>query len=179
MLETLITSKTRIKLLLKFFLNSNNTAYLRGLAEEFGESTNAIRLELNRFEDSKLLISKSEGNKKVFQANRSHPLFADLQRILFKYVGIDKIIDQVLEKIGDLQRVYLVGSYSKGAESGIIDLVFIGDINRAYLVKLLDKAEQNIDRKIRYVIYEEVEKADILDGLLLWDNVNGKASEYN
>ena len=50
MIETLISSKTRIKLLLKFFLNSNTTAYLRGLEEEFGESTNSIRLELNRFE---------------------------------------------------------------------------------------------------------------------------------
>ena len=50
MLESLITSKTRIKLLLKFFLNSSTKAYLRGLEAEFGESTKAIRLELNRFE---------------------------------------------------------------------------------------------------------------------------------
>jgi hypothetical protein len=47
MLQALITSRTRIKLLLKFFLNSSNTSYLRDLAAEFGESTNAIRLELN------------------------------------------------------------------------------------------------------------------------------------
>ncbi len=50
MLGTLITSKTRVKLLLKFFLNSNAKAHLRGLETEFGESSNAIRLELNRFE---------------------------------------------------------------------------------------------------------------------------------
>jgi len=41
MLDSLITSKTRIKLLLKFFLNTSTHAYLRGLADEFGESTNA------------------------------------------------------------------------------------------------------------------------------------------
>jgi len=63
MLEALITSKTRIKLLLKFFLNSSNTGYLRGLEPEFGESTNAIRQELNRFEAADLLLTSVEGNK--------------------------------------------------------------------------------------------------------------------
>ena len=75
MIDTLISSKTRIKLLLKFFLNSNNKAYLRNLEEEFGESTNAIRIELNRFEQAGMLTSLSEGNKKVFSANTRHPLF--------------------------------------------------------------------------------------------------------
>ena len=60
MLEALITSKTRIKLLLKFFLNSGNSAYLRGLEPEFGGSTNAIRQELNRLENANLLVAKVE-----------------------------------------------------------------------------------------------------------------------
>ena len=67
MIETLISSKTRIKLLLKFFLNSNNTAYLRNLENEFQESTNSIRIELNRFEDAGLLIATTEGEQKKFQ----------------------------------------------------------------------------------------------------------------
>ena len=49
-LDTLITSRTRVKLLMKFFLNSRTTSYLRDLENEFDESTNAIRVELNRFE---------------------------------------------------------------------------------------------------------------------------------
>jgi predicted transcriptional regulator len=75
MLENLITSKTRVKLLLKFFLNSTTQAHLRGLESEFGESTNAIRLELNRFEQAGMLTSHLSGNKKVFSANPSYPLF--------------------------------------------------------------------------------------------------------
>lgn len=64
MIETLISSQTRIKLLLKFFLNSNTKAYLRSLESEFSESSNAIRLELNRLEQSGMLSSFMEGNKK-------------------------------------------------------------------------------------------------------------------
>ena len=59
MLESLITSKTRIKLLLKFFINPSTKAYLRELVKEFDASTNSIRLELNRLEESDLLISQS------------------------------------------------------------------------------------------------------------------------
>jgi predicted transcriptional regulator len=69
MLDSLITSKTRIKLLLKFFLNSDNKSYLRNLEQEFGESSNAIRVELNRLEEADLLRSEVSGNKKFFSAN--------------------------------------------------------------------------------------------------------------
>jgi predicted transcriptional regulator len=72
MIETLISSKTRIKLLLKFFLNSETTSYLRHLESEFGESTNAIRLELNKLEEAGMLNSQFEGNKKIYQANKQH-----------------------------------------------------------------------------------------------------------
>src|SRR5512138_470231 len=102
MLDTLITSKTRVKLLLKFFLNSNSRSYLRNLETEFGESTNAIRLELNRFEKAGLLISGKEQNRKVYKANNRHPLFPDIQNIIKKYVGFDQIILSVVEKLGNI-----------------------------------------------------------------------------
>ena len=102
MIETLISSKTRVKLLLKFFLNSSTTAYLRGLEEEFGESTNSIRLELNRFEHAGFLESYSESNKKVFKVNAKHPLFKDINSIVLKLVGLDHVIDYILKHMGDL-----------------------------------------------------------------------------
>ena len=95
MLEALITSKTRVNLLLKFFLNSNNKGWLRSLETEFGESTNAIRLELNRLFKAGLLVSINEGNKKIYMANTKHPLFNDIHSLLFTHIGLDMIIDKV------------------------------------------------------------------------------------
>jgi predicted transcriptional regulator len=97
MLDALITSKTRIKLLLKFFLNPESNGYLRGLSTEFGESTNSIRIELNRLEEAGLLESDSNGNKKIFHANTKHPLFPDIQSIVRKYTGIDEVIEKVVK----------------------------------------------------------------------------------
>lgn len=175
MLDSLISSKTRIKLLLKFFLNTSNKAHLRGLETEFGESTNAIRLELNRFEEAGLLQSHAQGNKKLFSANTKHPLFPDINSILFKYTGLDRIIDNVLSNLGELEMVYLVGDLGKGIDSPIIDLIIIGNINKSYLIKLIEKAEGIINKKIRYVAFTpaqfEEQKDKVLpeNNLLIWN----------
>ena len=154
MLDALITSKTRIKLLLKFFLNANSSSYLRGLETEFGESTNAIRMELNRFEDAGLLQSYTEGNRKYYQANKAHPLFPDINNILMKFIGLDMVIENVVNKLGKLEKAVLCGSFARGCDSDIIDLIFVGpDINKSYLMKLVEKVEKMIRRKIRYIVY--------------------------
>jgi hypothetical protein len=153
MLHTLISSKTRVKLLLKFFLNSNTTAYLRSLEGEFGESTNAIRLEINRFEEAGMLSSESVGNKKIYRANTTHPLFDEVHNILRKYIGLDHIVENVVKRLGEVECVYLVGEFSRGIDSDIIDLIFVGNINKVYLLDLIEKVERLINRKIRYVHY--------------------------
>jgi hypothetical protein len=148
MIDTLISSKTRIKLLLKFFLNSNTTAYLRSLEEEFGESTNGIRVELNKFEKAGFLDSFSEGNKKMFTANTKHPLFKEINKIILKMVGVEYVVDYILQRIGDLDKVYLVGKLSSGQDSNIIDLVLVGnDINKTFLIEQIEKAEKRLIRK--------------------------------
>jgi hypothetical protein len=150
LLESLITSQTRIKLLLKFFLNAETTAWLRGLETEFRESSNAIRVELNRFEEAGLLTSSKEQNKKIYTANRQHPLFNNIHEILLKHVGIDRIINDVILKLGKLERAWLVGDMAAGKNSDTIEIVLVGEeIDEGYLTGLTQKAERLIKRKIR------------------------------
>lgn len=176
MLETLISSKTRIKLLLKFFLNSKMTAYLRSLESEFGDSTNAIRLELNRLEKAGMLSSFMQGNKKMFTANTQHPLFGEVHNILLKHIGIDRLIEGVINRLGTVEKVYLSGQFAKGLDSPIIDLILLGNIDQAYLIRLISRVEPLIKRKVRYLIYQTVEFTDELmysldsKPVLLWSN---------
>lgn len=157
MLETLISSKTRINILLKFFLNPECTSYLRQLAGEFNESTNAIRLELNKFEEAGMLDTTQLGNRKMFKVNKDHPLYGEIRNILLKHIGIDQIIENVIEMLGNPKKVYLTGDFAKGMNGDIIDLIIIGEINIGYLVKLIEKAESSIQKKIRYLVYSEKE----------------------
>lgn len=127
MLDSLITSKTRIKILLKFFLNSQNKGYLRNLETEFNESTNSIRLELNKLEKAGFLKSSIVGNKKIFYANTLHPLYDDINSILKKFVGIDRITEQLTNKWSNLKAAYLTGSLAEGKDSNQIELIMVGE----------------------------------------------------
>ncbi len=174
MIDSLITSKTRIKLLLKFFFNSKTKSYLRNLEKEFGESSNAIRIELNRFEEAGMLKSEFVGNRKYFHANTEHPLFDDINNILKKFIGIDKIIDRITSKIGDLEAAYVAGDFAKGIDSEIIDLVLVGNnLDTPFISNLVSKAQKLIDRRIRYLVLQQDELKDIFYDqpiLLIWKN---------
>ncbi len=154
-------------------MNSKTQGYLRGLEEEFGESSNAIRLELNKFEKSGMLKSFVQGNKKFFQANVNHPLFNEIHNLIIKHIGFDQIIENVIEKLGDINQAYVLGDFAKGKDNPVIDLMLIGNINKIYLVELIEKAEKIIDRRIRYIIYDRLESVDWnlveIDSLLLWN----------
>lgn len=173
MLNNLITSKTRIRLMMKFFINEHTTGYLRSLAAEFGESTNAIRSELNRFEAAQLLTVQSEQNKKIYRANTHHPYYQDLHRVLLKYVGIEQMIEQVLSRIGSLQKAYVTGDFARGNPGNLLDLVLIGEnLNHEYLHRLVAKAEENVSFKIRYLALEPAREAEYIHNkasfLLVW-----------
>ncbi len=176
MIQTLISSKTRVKLLLKFFLNSDTKSYLRNLETEFGESTNAIRLELNKFEKAGMLISELEGNRKYFKANIKHPLFKDINNIVFKYIGLDWIVDYVVGKLGNLQKVYLTGSFANGLDSASIDLIFVGVIDKVFLEELCLKVKKKVHKEISYQIIDNKDLIILLKQetgskyLLLWES---------
>ena len=137
MLDSLITSKTRLKLLMKFFINPGTGAYLRGLATEFNESTNAIRVELNRLEEAKILKSKNVGRIIEYCANEKHALFTDIHNVVKKYVGLDQLIDELVSKLGNIHSAYITGDYAEGIDSGLIDLILVGNVNEEKLKKLL------------------------------------------
>jgi hypothetical protein len=186
MINALITSETRIKLLRKFFLNSSTKAHLRGLESEFGESTNAIRLELNRFEEAGLLHSLRDGNKKVYQANLNHPLFGDIHSIIMKEAGIDRVIDKVVHRIGNLHCIYLTGDFARGKDSPVIELILVGEhIDREYLARKVMQAEELVGRKVSYVVLHpdeadchlmKLKKSDLLP---LWNNEKNKLLAQN
>ena len=148
----------RIKLLKKFFLNSSTRAHLRGLEAEFGDSTNAIRVELNRFEEAGLLVSCQDSNRKLYQANEKHPLFSDIHNIILKETGLDRVIEKVIHRVGDLHCVYLTGDFAHGRDSEIIELIIVGEnIDSEYLSRKILQANELVGRKIEYVVLNLVE----------------------
>ena len=151
MLDSLITSKTRLRLLVKFFINAANQAHMRGLAEEFNESTNAIRKELNNLSEAGYLEKQTVQNRIAYRANTRHPLFSSLQDIVHKYLGLDTIVNRVLDRMGRVQQVVLVGDYAQGRDTGTIEVVIVGQaLNEGYLDQLAVKIGETIGRQVQF-----------------------------
>ena len=174
MLDTLITSKTRVKLLMKFFLNPGTRAYLRELASEFDESSNSVRVELNRLSQAKIISSENVGRTIEHYANEEHSLFSELQSLVRKYAGVDNLIETLIKKIGHLKTAYLVGDYARGIDSGLIDIILIGKINKIELNRIAERRGKDISRKIRTMVVTEKElrtiwgQLDMDHALLIW-----------
>lgn len=153
MLGELITSKTRLRLLIKFFISQANRGYLNGLASEMGESTNSIRKELNHLHNAGYL-EKVKSNKKIeYKANVKHPLFDVLKKVVFKHLGLEEIVETVLERMGHVQEIILVGDYAKGIDSGKIEVFLIGNsLDMEYIAQLEEKIEDLINRKISFYL---------------------------
>lgn len=160
LLSGIIGSKTRIKLLVRLFFNPDAHAYLRELASEFGVSTNAVREELNQLSQADLLTSSKNGRQIHYAANRNHPLFPELSSMVRKAIGVDQIIDSIVTRLGDLEAAYLIGDYAEGKDTGIIDLVLVGDIDPYHLNDLSRKTERYISRKIRSLVMTRNEYDD-------------------
>ena len=153
MLESLITSKTRLRLLIKFFLNIANKGYLNSLANEFGESTNSVRKELNNLTSAGYLNKYNENNKIVYKANHLHPLFKIIQRIVKKHLGIEEILESVLKRIGEVKKIMILGDYAEGIDSGHIEILIVGEnISEDYLKEITPKIEKKINRNVSFFI---------------------------
>ena len=155
--DGLISSKTRIKLLVRFFFNPKTRSYLRELAKEFNVSTNSVREELNQLTQTGLLTSQKGGRQVFYTANPKHPLFPELKSMVGKVMGIDQVIDGIVNRLGDLERAYLIDDYAEGKDSGIIDLLLVGDIDPYHLNDLSRKTERYINRKIRSLVFSRDE----------------------
>jgi hypothetical protein len=175
----LITSKTRIRLLLRFFLNVETSSYLRELAKEFNVSSNAVREELNQLTKTNLLKANKSGRQIYYMANQEHPLFPEIRSIVRKVMGVDQLIDGILIRLGDLKSAYLIDDYAEGKDTGIIDLLLVGNIDQYHLNDLSRKVEQYIQRKIRNLVLTSAEfgtfkpNLDHRPNLLIWEAEKG------
>jgi hypothetical protein len=171
----LIASKTRIKLLIRFFFNPQTRSYLRELSKEFDVSTNSVREELNQLTGTDLLKSEKNGRQVYYMANQDHPLFPELRSMVGKVMGIDRVIDGIVGRLGDLESAYLIDDYAEGKDTGIIDLVLVGNIDHYHLNDLSRKTERYINRKIRSLVLDKGEYNDLLPRLkqrprvLIWE----------
>jgi hypothetical protein len=176
LLSGLISSKTRVKLLIRFFSNPQTKSYLRELAKEFDVSTNAVREELNQLTHTQLLKSEKSGRNVYYSANTAHTLFPELRSMVQKVIGIDQVIEGIVQRLGNLEKAFLIADYAEGKDTGIIDILLVGTIDDHHLNDLTRKTERYTNRKIRSLVLSPAEYQSLQDKfnkmptLLIWES---------
>ena len=180
-LDTIFTSRTRVHLLLTFFSNVRNTGFLRRMAEEFGESTNSVHTELLRLADAGLILSRDIGRRRYYRANPRHPLYPELRNLAQKALGLDDI-RQILAKCRDVQLVLVIGAYSRGRDSGTIELMIVGREKKPDMDGIIAQAEEASGRSVRPFLFSEKQFLELrrslpLDDVLVLRDVEGAADK--
>jgi DNA-binding transcriptional ArsR family regulator len=154
-LSALITSKTRLKLLLKLFSHPEAQGHLRGFAQEFEESTNSVRIELAKLHDAGLIVAQQDGQKVMYRPNIQNPFYRELCGLVSKHMGFDQLIERVLDQVGELIAAYVVGDYAKGLDTGTIEVAIVGEVDSEYLERLTRRAEEELGRKVKIIVYSD------------------------
>ena len=118
-----------------------------------GESTNSIRKELNNLYDAGYINKLKKDNKIEYNVNTKHPLYETLRSIVLKHLGLEDLVETVIARMGNVQKIILIGDYAEGLDSGKIEVFLIGkELNFQYISQLEEKIEKLIKRKVSFYL---------------------------
>ena len=150
MLDKLITSSARVKVLKLLLLNEDQQYYQREIAELAGLPVRAVQREGAKLAEIGLLRRIEDGNRVYFQANPSCPIFLDLKRILLKTVALEALLSESLSRDGQIEVAFIYGSYAANKETSTsdLDLFVIGSILSRELSTAVRPVQADIQRDI-------------------------------
>lgn len=162
MLEALISSRARVKLLSLFLQNPGKEYFVREIVRMTGENINAVRRELANLASFGLITGRKRGNQQYYEVNTGHFLYADLQKVILKTEGVAGVLAQALAGEKAITCSFIYGSFAKGtAGSGSdIDLFIIGDADEARLIPLIAECENTTGREINFTLMTGAELVD-------------------
>lgn len=154
-ISKIFKSKTRKELFKLYFTNPESEYYLRELERLLDIPVSMIRKELISLEEQGIFVSHKRGNLTYFYLNKSYPLFTELKNIVFKTVGAEGLLRQLLKGLKGIKVAFIYGSFAKNTERATsdIDLLLMGDVNEDSLIREINNAEKMLKREINYTLY--------------------------
>jgi predicted nucleotidyltransferase len=155
----LTKSRLRQKLLGYFFTNPQANLYVREVSSILKEDAGNISKELSNLGKDGIFISSIRGNQKYFSLNKRYPLYKELKSVIFKTIGIEGSLKEIVENDNGIKIAFIYGSFAESKENALsdIDLFIVGSPNEDKLLECIDNLEAKLGRKINYNIYPEKE----------------------
>lgn len=161
MVDLLEVTKSRLrqKLLSYFFTNPEADLYLREISSLLQEDAGNLSKELASLEKKGIFVSHTRGNQKYFSLNKRYPLYREFRAVIFKTIGIEGSLKEIIKQIEGIDTAFIYGSFAQDKENPAsdIDLFIIGKPNEDKLMEKIEKLEKKLQREINYNIYPKEE----------------------
>ena len=160
--DLLFPNQYRRKVLALLLMQPGQKMHLRELARQTQAAPGTLKKELDALCHVGLLTSERVGNQVQFQANQSHPVFAELQALIRKTTGLADVLRQALQPLGDqVALAFVFGSMASGnAHAGSdVDLLVVGSASFAQVVEATHTTQAQLGREINPKVMSPAEWA--------------------
>lgn len=162
MLEDLIISRVRVKMLQLFFYSLGQMYHVREIVRRLDEEINAVRRELTHLEKAGLLEKERRANRLFYMLRRDYPLYFDLLELISKTTGLGGGIIKNKAKLGKIKFALISGRFLRGLPrlaSTDIDLLVVGKVVIPELAQLVRAEEVRREKELNYTVMSEEEFA--------------------
>ncbi|HEU4966193.1 MAG TPA: transcriptional regulator [Candidatus Saccharimonadales bacterium] len=156
MIEQLLGSKTRVKLLQLFLSNPNRSFYVREITRKIDEQINSVRRELSNLLNIGIIISDTTNNRLYYEVNQSYEFYRPLRDIFGSSSMKDGAIAVAKQKddykaLGNVDLLILTGQFTRDDRAGV-DLIIVGNTNGNAVQKFVADLEQKEGKELRYTV---------------------------
>ncbi|MCX8009281.1 MAG: hypothetical protein N3A54_06335 [Patescibacteria group bacterium] len=160
MLEDIITSRVRIKLLELFLLHPNTMFHVREIVRQVGEEINAVRRELSHMEKNGMVSKEHRANRLLYEFRKDYPLYTELLYLIGKTAWLGGDILRYRNKLGKIRYAMISGRYLKGIPkktSTDVDVLLVGTIVLPELALVIKAEESRRQIEVGYTVMTEEE----------------------
>jgi hypothetical protein len=160
MLEDIIISRVRVKILTLFFTHPGTIFHVRDIVRQVSEEINAVRRELAHMEKAGMVSKEQRANRLFYSFRKDYPLYYDLLELVAKTSGLGLDLIKQRAKLGRMKFVMLSGRFLRGLpkkSSTDVDLLVVGNVVLPELSQLVKAEEVRREREINYTVMTEEE----------------------
>ncbi len=159
LLSEILSSNIRADIFRLLFGVTDSELHMREIERRSGYAIGTIQTELKKLLRLDLVIKRKDGNRTYYRANKHHPLFLDIQRLVLKTVGLVDILQNELKNCREILIAFVFGSIARQREmaESDVDLFVVGDLGLRKLVGLLSGVSDKIGREINPHVFTVME----------------------
>ena len=162
MLEHIIISRVRVKILTLFLSNPGKIFHVRDIVRKVSEEINAVRRELLHMEKAGMVSKEPRANRLFYTFRKDYPLYFELLELVAKTTGLASDIIKQKAKLGKIKFAMLSGRYLRGltkVSQNDVDLLIVGTVVLPELSQLVKAEEIRRERELNYTVMSEEEFA--------------------